>query len=197
MAPQNDTQTRFEDAARFNAPKNLQEVARLLDMSESGDAGGGGGGGGGVTIDIDYCRWGGGFGTPLMQAISSGHVEMAQLLLDRGADCNARYREGRHFNRSVVHVAMSSGLHVSWTRFAEMLALKGVDVDVLDSTGSNLLHYILAGPQEHVGRVGKLAWVLANSKDRATLLSERNTHHSNTPRDLAVTRGAYDAVGLL
>jgi hypothetical protein len=186
MVLQRDAQTCFEDAARHNTPQDRQEVSRLLDMSESGDAG--------ASIDIERCRWDGGVGTPLMQAISSGHVEMAQLLLDRGADCDARYREGRHLNRRVIHVAMSSGLHGRpWALFGGMLARKGVDVDILDSTGSNLLHYILACSRDDAAQAGKLAWVLANSKDRETLLSERNTFHADTPRELAVTRGAHAA----
>jgi hypothetical protein len=183
MAPQYD----FEDAALHNTPKDLQEVSRLLDLSDSGGAG--------DSIDIERCRWDGGFGTPLMEAISRGNMEMAQLLLDRGADCDARYREGRHHNRAVVHVAMSSGPHRgSWARVVGMLALKGVNVDVLDSTGSNLLHYILAGSRDGAAHdAGKLAWVLANSKDRETLLSERNTFHAHTPRELAEIRGAHAA----
>jgi ankyrin repeat protein len=178
-----DVQIQFENAATHNRPEDLEEVSRLLENSASNAD---------TRIDIEYSRFDGGFQTPLMQAILSNHMEMAELLVLYGADCNARCRDGRCKNQAVIHVAIDKGIS-----FMRMLLRNGASVDILDSIGNNLLHYIVGyrsmffdypsiTAELNAEKVQKLKLVLAHSTDPEKLLKQRQSGSFCTPLELAV-----------
>jgi len=89
--------------------------------------------------------------TPLHWASKSGHLETAQLLLEKGADVNAIDRT----IRTPLHWASQNG-HLET---AQLLLEKGANVNTADKAGLTPLH--LASQNGHV----KVAQLLAAAQD--------------------------------
>ena len=71
--------------------------------------------------------------TPLHEAASWGHMEIAELLIDNGADVNVK----SGFGQTPLHWAcMNKGRHV-----AELLITKGADVNAIDAAGQTPLDW--------------------------------------------------------
>ena len=77
--------------------------------------------------------------TPLHEAAYRSHLEVADLLLDRGAELEASDGLGH----TALHFAFSSDRPPSPSRetLNQLLLEKGADVDARDSTGETALHY--------------------------------------------------------
>ncbi|KAI0000135.1 hypothetical protein BJV74DRAFT_821797 [Russula compacta] len=71
-------------------------------------------------------------GSPLHAASYRGHLDVARVLIDHGADVNTTNED----KRSPLHVAFYGGQ----LKVMELLLQKGADVDVRDSFGNTLLH---------------------------------------------------------
>ena len=72
--------------------------------------------------------------TPLMTAIDQGNKEAAKFLKDNGADV----KRADNFKRTVLHFAARGG---NVEMITELLALPGMDVDVLDGRARTPLHH--------------------------------------------------------
>ena len=76
--------------------------------------------------------------TPLHVAVAYKRWEIAQLLLDRGADVNAT---GKDYGRTPLHGAAERGS----TRGIQFLVKRGGDVKTLDKSGLTPLHLAVSG----------------------------------------------------
>ncbi|MBE9125034.1 protein kinase domain-containing protein [Coleofasciculus sp. LEGE 07081] len=74
--------------------------------------------------------------TPLHWAVSNNKPNIAELLIDRGADIQARYDEDGH---TVLHIAVQHDTK----DMAELLMNRGADIHTKDNFGNNCLHLAL------------------------------------------------------
>ena len=79
--------------------------------------------------DQDEC-------TALHYASWKGHAEAAGVLLDTGADVNARNKNG-HWGPTALHAAA----HGNQNAVAELLIARGADVNALDEAGNTPLFH--------------------------------------------------------
>ncbi len=112
-----------------------------------------------VHIDAkdDYGR------TPLYVAVENGHAEVAALLIEAGADIEARTYIALHYWR---WTPLMVAVHWGHTSVAELLIAAGADVNARDEGGNKLwtiLHY--AANRGHIG-VAEL--LIANGADVET-----------------------------
>ena len=77
----------------------------------------------GADVNAKYEGW-----TPLHTAVEGGHKEIAELLIDNGADVNAMDKDGR----TPLHFASAKG----HKEIAELLIAEGADVNVIIQSGS-------------------------------------------------------------
>jgi uncharacterized protein len=69
--------------------------------------------------------------TPLMRAAGCGHTEVVKLLLEDGADINARDSEG--------NTAISGAAYYMHADIVDLLLTRGADINVKDMDGNTLL----------------------------------------------------------
>lgn len=69
--------------------------------------------------------------TPLHCAVWKGHLPIVTLLLEAGADVNAR-NQNDHWGTTPLHAAA----HANQAAIAEMLLLRGADLDAVDMNGN-------------------------------------------------------------
>ncbi len=138
----------------FEAAKigDLDKVATLLSEGYMG-----------AEVDVD-SRDDRGF-TPLFWAAAHGHTEVARLLIQMGADVNARIPSGG----TPLHVAAWNGA-VPETLI--LLLASGADVTAQDDNGSTPLHFALASDIESPNRLKAIDWLVfaradLNAKDRS------------------------------
>ena len=108
--------------------------------------------------------------TPLHLASEEGHVDVARMLVESGADMSAQDKDGR----TPLHLASFRG-HVD---VARMLVKLGADVSAQDKDGRTLLHLALFHGRMDVARllVELGADVSAQDKDGRTLLHRASFH---------------------
>lgn len=152
-----------EPALIVASRENQLEVARfLLDQKAAVDVAGGG------------CGW-----RPLHWAANRNHIQMAGLLLDRGADPNAP--DCSHF--TPLHLAIEH----NHTEMAKLLVARGADLNAASINRWAPLHYAL-----HYGRIDLARWIIQNGA---------NIHARGewgwTPLLFAVSHGHADIALLL
>ena len=115
----------------------VEEVRELLEI----DAG----------VDINFK---GGYNnrSPLYVAVSSGNKEIAELLISKGADVNAKDKDGR----TSLHSAASSGNK----EIAELLISKGADVNAQSNNGWTPLHSAASNGSKEIAEL-----LIANDAD--------------------------------
>ena len=116
---------------------------------------------------------------PLHQAIKNGHVEIAALLLDFGANIQARDRLNR--------TALFETLGTPDTRGAALLLKNGIDISCRDSTGNTVLH--------EAARRGKVE-LASRFVGRGVEVNFPN-HEGLTPLHLAAQYGHLEVAALL
>ncbi len=85
-------------------------------------------------------QWGDSCGkTPLMYALEAGDIESARVLIDAGADVNARDYCGR---TPLVYAAMSVSSGWDYKSMAKLLTEHGADTDVSDNFGQSVQDYL-------------------------------------------------------
>lgn len=129
-------------------------------------------------MDVDAANADG--ETALMAASEQGHVDVARLLLERGADTG---RATIRTRRTAIFTAASGG-HAAVIR---LLAAHGADVNARDNTNSRPLH--VAALWGHAAAVQALLELGANPGFRDGL--------SNTPLMVAEQNGHAQVVKLL
>jgi len=70
--------------------------------------------------------------TPLISAAALGRLEVAEILIDGGADINYKNADGS----TALHTAIAFG----WTEIAEILIDAGTDLNIKNNDGSTALH---------------------------------------------------------
>jgi ankyrin repeat protein len=119
--------------------------------------------------------------TPLHLAAFFGQADLANALLDRGADVNARSTNG--MKNTPLHAAAAGGK----VGLVELLLKRGADANARQEGGFAALHSAAqAGNREMV------AALLANGAD-VNLRADNN----QSPLDLALTRGHGEVAALL
>jgi ankyrin repeat protein len=115
----------------------------------------------------------------LQYAVKRGLTDIAQILLDKGADVNERYPTGE----SLLQVAVASGNEM----LAYQLMLKGADVDAAASDGITSLHEAAAKGYLNMAKL------LLQRKANVNAVTRKNW----TPLHHAARFGQYDMVRLL
>lgn len=82
----------------------------------------------------DYCG-----STPLMCALGTGDIESAKVLIDAGADVNARDYCGR---TPLIYAAKSISSGGDYESMAKLLTEHGADTDVTDNFGQSVQDYL-------------------------------------------------------
>ena len=116
-------------------------------------------------------------GTPLHQALIKGHKDMVSLLLNEGCPIN------------VVGSTLHRAAQFGWTHMLEILAERGLDVNIDDDEGWTPLHYAAAHGQLESART------LLRLGGRESMTKVADIY--GTPLHLAVAGGHKDIVSLL
>ncbi|HEX3684598.1 MAG TPA: ankyrin repeat domain-containing protein [Bryobacteraceae bacterium] len=119
--------------------------------------------------------------TPLHLAAFFGHAELANALLDRGADVNARSTNG--MKNTPLHAAAAGGK----TELIELLLKRGAHVNARQEGGFAALH-----SAAQAGNRDMVAALLAHGAD-VNLRADNN----QSPLDLALLRGRAEVASLL
>lgn len=111
----------------------------------------------------------GGYNSPLHVSIQEGHKQIAEVLMDSGADINARRGRG---GRTPLHWAVIEG----YKDICELLIAKGADIDAGDDLGDTPLHHVFVSDSNGLAiaelLISKGADVNAMSKYSGTPLHE-------------------------
>lgn len=94
----------------------------------------------GARLERDAMQW-----TPLHYAVFAGHAEVAELLLDRGADINARSPNGS----SVLMMAVYEGRE----DMARRLLARGADTSVKNENGDGALEWAMKFDHTRIARL--------------------------------------------
>ena len=125
--------------------------------------------------------------TPLHLASENGHLDLARMLVERGADMSAQRNDGS----TALHLASENG-HVD---LAQMLVERGADVSAQRKDGSTALHW--ASRYGHVDLARMLvergADVSAQTKDGSTALHWASQNGHVDLARMLVERGADTA----
>lgn len=119
--------------------------------------------------------------TPLHLAAFFGHADLANALLDRGAQVDARSTNS--MKNTPLHAAAAGGN----APLVELLVKRGADVNARQDGGFTALH-----SAAQAGNRGMLEVLLANGADMNARANNRQTS-----LDLALGRGQQEIVGLL
>jgi len=119
--------------------------------------------------------------TPLHLAAFFGQADLANALLDRGADANARSTNG--MKNTPLHAAAAGGK----TELVELLLKRGADANARQDGGFTALH-----SAAQAGNRDMVAVLLAHGAD-----VNARAANNQSPLDLALTKGRAEVAALL
>jgi ankyrin repeat protein len=122
--------------------------------------------------DVNDIAHEGGWGNPLHCAAMYDHKEIAELLIAKAADVNAKVASGLHQGWTPLHWAANQGHKET----AKRLIAKGADVNANDRGGSTPLHYAT-----REGHKETIELLIANGAD-----VNAKDNDGKTPLDFAI-----------
>mmetsp|Transcript_8225 Transcript_8225/g.24652 ORF Transcript_8225/g.24652 Transcript_8225/m.24652 type:complete len:305 (-) Transcript_8225:24-938(-) len=147
----------------------------------------------GATVDAGKRGW-----TPLMAAVRFGRVDVAKLLLEKGANPKARVLNGPGAGQGLL-LCVTAGSHLSGeqrTEMTELLLQKGAEVGACErGTDWTPLHDACLTGDEGVANL--LLLFGANPNAASTKPSGFLSDGYKTPSDVAKANGHEDLVQLL
>ena len=117
--------------------------------------------------------------TPLLRAARKARLEAGRILLNRGANIDARGRFG--------HTALACAAIEGHVEFARMLLERGATIDTRDHDDWTPLHFAANNGRTRVAQL-----LLAHGAD-----VDARTEHGNTPCQIASRSGHHEIVELL
>ena len=114
----------------------------------------------------------------LQEACSVGNLDFVKLLIDNGADVNARSQRG-----PALYLAMMA----NHGQIAELLISKGADINMKNSAGQSILHFACQRGNKEIANL-----LINNGAD-----VNASNNAGRTPLDLAEQRGHTEIVELL
>jgi len=136
--------------------------------------------------------------SPLMVAIKNGNIEMMQLLIDNGADCNLKCPDPLYLGHTPLFFATKT-LHACGLHMMKILIDNGASTTVVGARGHTLLHLLFSDHHRDPSDADNRLWLLLDNIPRMDIgrLITQKDWNGNTASDLNRKANAVSIADIL